>query len=469
MYLTLLKQLSLYEKEEFFNDKKAAIQTALSEYFAENYQKVSLEITFRGFTLRNYFLDPSRSESFDRMIHNNMIILLDLLKKKEEFLVLPFLVSIPESIYQRIFKEFTKLGENVETARTITRQQINTVFKLDDRDIVFFLRGKITIRLFTPPKKLSDGIDKRFAGETMEAMEALYLSYFPEGAWEYIEPILDEVITEKLNFEMIDNITYHKQFVPVFRSMIEILLLDVVKEEDRTRIEGLTGYVLRQHFHKILLYTARNLLDCIEKRDKNAESFIKYYTDDVIIDANGNKIQKYAITDEKQQKWNYSSILSVMMQYKQMKVRIATQKESISAAQKRVDECESEIESEENHQSSIIKNLESIRKSILENDSKIVEIKGKSASKESSSISAQGEIKRINNLQDELHQSTKDKKSLLEFSRGRLSNKSIDLSRKQKKVLYETKSLESILEQTKPIIHSYETIVEALSLVLAKR
>jgi len=469
MYLTLLKGLSLYNKEEFFNDKKEAIKKALSEYFSESYQKVNFEITIKGFTLRKYFLDPSRSESFDRMIHKNMVVLLDALKRKEEFLVVPFLISIPEPIYQRIFQEFTKQGESIETARTLTRQQINTIFKLDERDIVFFLRGKINIRLFTPPKKFPDGIDKRFAGETMEEMETLYQNYFPDGAWEYIEPILNEVITEKLNFEIIDNVTYHKQFVPVFRSMIEILLLDIVKEEDRIKIEGLTGYVLRQYFHKILLHTARNLLDCIEKRDKNAESFIKYYTDDIIIDGNGNKIQKYAITDEKQQKWNYSAILSIMMQYKQMKGRIVTQKESILAAQKRVDECQSEIVSEEKHQSEMIRSLEGIRAVLIQNDSKIIEIKRKVASKESDPIAAQGEIKRINNLQDELHKTTKDKKSLLEFSKGRLSNKAIDLSRTQKKVLYETKALETILEQTKPIIHSYETIVEALSLVLAKR
>jgi len=297
----------------------------------------------------------------------------------------------------------------------------------------------------------------------------MYLNYFPDGAWDYIEPILGEVIAEKLNFEIIDNVTYHKQFIPVFRAMIEILLLEMINEEDRSKIEGLAGYVLRQYFHSILLYTAKNLLDYVEKRDKNAEIFIKYYTDDVIIDANGNKIQKYAITDEKQQKWNFSSILSVMMQYKQTKVRLNAQKESILELEERVNECEAEIESEEKNYDTITEELKSMKTLMIENDTKIGEIKGQLISKESDNISLQTEIKRINNVQDELHERKKSKKSLLELSKGRLANKKIELTRRQKKVLYETKALQTIIEQTEPIIQSYETIAEALSLVLAKR
>ena len=86
----------------------------------------------------------------------------------------------------------------------------------------------------------------------------------------------------------------------------------------------------------IFIFTAKVLLDFIENRNKNAENFIKYYNEDVIIDTNGNKIQKYAIIDSKQQKWNYSSIVSVMMQYKQAKIKLASQADAIQAALLRV-------------------------------------------------------------------------------------------------------------------------------------
>jgi len=469
MYFTLLRKLSLYDKEEFFNDKKGAIKKALTEYFAQHHQKVSVEITFRTCTLKKDLLDASRSESFDRMIYNNMLALLDVSKQKEDFLVLPFLLSIPESIYQVIFKKFSSLGETAIVARRITRQQVNSVFELDERDIVFFLRGKITIRLFTPPKKFPPGVDKRFAGETMEAMIDLYQTYFPEGAWEYIESLLDDVITEKLNFEIIDNLTYHKQFIPVFRSMIEILLLDVVNEEDRMKIEGLTGYVLRQYFHPILLYAAKRLLDSIEKRDKNAADFIKYYTDDIVIDENGNKIQKYAITDIKQQKWNFSSILSVMMQYKQARFKLNAQQELIVTSEERVNESKIEIESEEKNYNALTEEIIRIKTLMIENDTKILEIKAKSTSQDSNSFSLGNDIKRINNLQDDLNERIKNRRNQLEISKGRLVNKKVELARKQKKVLYETKTLQAIKEQTDPIFQSYEMIAEALSLVLAKR
>ena len=72
----------------------------------------------------------------------------------------------------------------------------------------------------------------------------------------------------------------------------------------------------------------------VENPNKNAEIFIKYFVDEVIIDPNGNKIQKYAIVDSKQQRWNFSAILSIMMQYKQVEQKISAQQEIILTAQK---------------------------------------------------------------------------------------------------------------------------------------
>lgn len=458
LYFKLLQTLEI-NNGTLFDDKKGAIKKALITYFKTTNQLIDVELSFNRCTLSKSFIDLDGSETFDRKLFQNALRFIDISNRKDEYSPLPYLISIPESLRNEIFQPF----HSADIARNISRQQIEQIFKLDPRDIVFFIRGRISIRLYTPPKKLPVGVERRFAGESPEFMQKIYEQYFPESAWSHIEEILSEVIAEKLNFSTIDNFTFVKTSVNVFKSMIEIMLLELVDENQRDKIEGFTGYVLRQNFQKIYLYTAQNLLQFVENRDKNAELFIKYFADEIVIDANGNKVQKYAITDTKNQKWNFSSIVSVMMQYKQMKLRIAAQKEAIHTAQQRVLEIQNEIEVEKDNHNILIEKIEALDSLIAENDGKILQSKAKSTN------SDRTEIQRLNNIQDEFYIQKKNEKYQLELSNGRLTNKKIELVRRNKKHFYEQNTLKTLIEQTLPITQSYNLICEAIALVLTKR
>lgn len=468
-YHTLLTKLSVNESEELFNDKKGGIRKALIKYFAMSHQIIDLDITYTKFTIRKHWFDPMRSETFDRIVHQNTSAILDLLPQKDTYLVMPYLISIPHEIHSKLFATFLDANETRETARNITRKQFSMIFGLDERDMVLFLRGKISIRYFTQPKKLPEGADKRFAGETIEEMEAMYQNYFPDGAWEQIEPILNDVIIDRLDFSLIDNATFSKNFIPVFRAMIEILLVDIVNDDERAKIEGFSGYVLRQNFHPILLHTAKNLLEFIEKRDRNAENFIKYYVDEIVIDPSGNKIKKHPIIDSKGKIWNYSSILSVMMQMKQAKVRTAKQEENIKTAEEKVEECEIDLENEKNNRRLLMDDIASMESIIAENDTRVLMLKGSKGLKSAEERSNASEISRLNNTQNDLLNQKKNKTSQLEILQNRISNKQNELAVRQTKLSHEQKNLQNILEQTNPIFEMYETIAEALSLVLSKR
>lgn len=469
-YRDILGKLAITENQELFNQKKEEISQAIIDYFALSHQTIDLQISFQSCSIKKQFLDPLRSESFDRMLHRNGSIIRDILNRKSEFLPLPFLVSIPPEIRSIIFQGFVDTNESLETTRQITRRQIDAIFGLHERDIIFFLRGKISIRYHTPAKKIPIGADKRYTGELPELMEEMFKNYFPDGAWADIEPILGEVIEEKLNFSVIDNITFSKTFIPVFRSMIEILLLDILSEEDRSRIEGFTGFVLRQHFYDILLYTAKNLLEFVESRDKNAEAFIKYFSDEVVIDpATGSKIQKYAIMDSKQQRWNYSSIVSIMMQHKQSRVRLAAQKETVSAAQERVTECQSEFNVEQKNKMELADKLSEVETMIIENDIKLSNLKTQTASKIEEEVSLKSELKRFHNLHSELLKMKKNFATQVEIALSKMTSKSSELSRRQKKLDHEKKQMKALMEQNTALLETYDMITEAISIVLAKR
>jgi len=468
-YSALLNQLNIDTNEVLFNDKKGSIRNALVRFFSQSYQDVDVKVSFGSFSIKKQYIDPAKPETYDRMLHANNLRIVELLKRKYEFAPLPYIISIPEELRIPIMQGFIDAFESMDTARLMTRRQVESIFQLDERDIIFFLRGRITIRYYTPPKKLPPGVDKRFAGESVERMEEMYNNYFPNGAWEHIEPILGEVIAEKLNFSVIDNVTFTRTFIPVFRSMIEILLLEIVDPDHRDSIEGFTGYVFRQHFHPIFIFTAKVLLDFIENRNKNAENFIKYYNEDVIIDTNGNKIQKYAIIDSKQQKWNYSSIVSVMMQYKQAKIKLASQADAIQAALLRVNECNDDLASEKNHKQELLDKISQTEESVSEIDASIVRVKNKSAQTPEEEVSLKSEITKLNYRHGELMDMKKNLLNQVEMVKNRISNKTSELLRRQSKHDYEKKMLSAYQEQTAPIMETYGVVTEAIASVLTKR
>jgi hypothetical protein len=468
-YRLLLDKLSVTDNDAHFIEKKGAIQKAIIKYFDKTFQIIEIQITMESFALKKQFFDPSKPEAYDRMLHQNYVILIDIFERKASFSPLPFLVSIPEEIRRAILGNLLKFDSSLDNVRQIVRRQIEQIFNLELRDIVFFLRGKITIRHYTPPKKLAEGVDKRFGGESIEDMEAMYTTYFPKGAWHQIEPILGEVINEKLNFSIIDNTTFTRTFIPVFRSMIEILLLEVVKKGDRNRIEGFTGYVLRENFYKIFLYTAKNLLQYIENRDKNAETFIKYFVDEVIIDPYGNKIQKYAITDYKQQKWNFSAVVSLMMQYKQVKLKISAQKEAILLAEKELSDSQHLLSAEKGNKDIITDKIADLQETINENDAAIMRLKNKTGSTSEEIVSLKSQINRLNYHQTELYELKKKTLNQLELYKNKVANKISELTRRQRKLDYEKKSMEAYLEQMTTILETYENVAEALATVLTKR
>lgn len=468
-YRALLEKLTITNNETLFNDKKGAIRKAIIKYFAKSFQEIEVQVTLVSFALKKQFIDPSKPEAYDRMLHKNNVLLIDIFERKADFSPLPYLISVPEEMRKPILENFLKFDEDLDNARQMTRRQIEQIFTLDIRDIIFFLRGRITIRHYTPPKKFAEGADKRFGGESIEDMEAMYHAYFPTGAWEHIEPILGEVIAEKLNFSIIDNLTFTKTFIPVFRSMIEILLLEFLKKEDRNKIEGFTGYVLREHFHRIFLYTAKNLLQFVENRDKNAEAFIKYFSDEIVIDANGNKIQKYAIVDSKQQKWNFSAVVSIMMQYKQVKLKIATQKEAIIIAEKEFNDAQNELTVEKNNKDIITDKVTDFQETISENDAAILRLKNKTGATPEEAVSLKSQINRLNYHQTELFELKKKTLNQLELSKNKIANKISELTRRQRKLDYEKKSMQTLLEQMATILETYENVAEALATVLTKR
>jgi hypothetical protein len=455
-YKSLLDKLKIAKDEKLFTLKKGTLIDGIVEYFNLTYQVVSVDISFHSCSITKHFTDDTSSEILDRMLFKHSKLLIDISQQKDAYRTLPYLLSIPEETRDLLFNGFIAKNESMEKARKMLRLQIQPIFNLGERDITFFLRGRIWIRYYTPPKKVLEGDDKRYAGESQEELAAMYKSYFPNGLWNDIASILDEVLEEKLNFSIIDNTTFTKTFIPVFRGMIEILLIDVMNPNDRPKIEGFTGYILRIYFDRILLFTAKNLLLFVENRDKNAEIFIKAFSDDTLIDSSGKKTKKHPIVDEKQQTWNYVTILSILMQYKQAKVRTVSQNNILATAKEQLKQSEENLRLEKHSQVMQEDKIEKIIKKIA--DSELANFKNNKAS----------DPKHAKRHEDLLSMKRTEENELY-LIKNRIANTTIELSRQQKKLKHETEAKNILLEQTEPLRETYERIAKALALVLTKR
>lgn len=455
-YMSLLDKLKISKDEKVFELKKGTLIEGIIEYFNLTFQTVSVDISLHNCSITKHFTDDTSSEILDRMLFKHSKLLIDISQQNEAYRTLPYLLSIPEETRDLLVKGFIDKNESMEKARKVLRLQIQPIFNVSERDITFFLRGRIWIRYYTPPKKVLEGEDKRFAGESQEELAAMYKLYFPNGIWKDIESILSEVLEEKLNFTIIDNATFTKTFIPVFRGMIEILLIDVMNPNDRNKIEGFTGYILRIYFDKILLYTAKNLLLFIEKRDKNAEIFIKTFSDDTLIDRSGKKTKKHAIVDEKEQTWNYVTILSILMQYKQAKLRIISQNNILSTVKEQLHQSDQNLKVETDNQKVQEEKIDKIIKKIA--DGELMNFK-------SDKGSDPAHLKR----QEDLMAMKRSEENELYLIKNRITNITIELGRQRKKLKHETEAKNILNEQIEPLKEIYERIAKALALVLTKR
>lgn len=464
-YVEVLKSLSVFQNEAKFNEKKGVIKSALVQYFLDSGQVIDLEIELHTFSLKKRLIEPERDIKFDRLLYQKFEILNDIFIHQNNYKKLDYLLTIPTEKRRCLFEDF----HNEYEARHYLRVLLNNIFKLKPKDIILFLNHKIYIRYFVPIEKNISSEERRFAGESLEVVQALYDKYFPTGGWDSILNVIDDVLEDKLNFSRIDNTTFSKLFIPVFRSMIDVILEDILDESDREKLEGLTGFILRRYFDDILIYTAKNLLAFAVSFDKNAELFIKYYSDEIIIDPHGKRVQKPTIIDCKQQKWNFNSIVSIMMQYKQAMIKIAKQKEAIDAQNERCTLCEEKMKVLVEKRNSLTTKRNEISLSIRINEKSITELHLKNRRFIKNTPEIEAKLGELFKLKKGFLEAENEITFEIESTKNKLINKYHELSRLKKRYEHEKATLEAFKKQSEPIVENYENIAQAIAKVLARR
>lgn len=464
--------IDLLEQEyppEYLDENRGAIKEAIVQIFADTRQKITIGIYESGIQIEKEQLYPDKNEQFDRVMHKVTMRLLTVLDSPEAFKPVEYLWILTEDVRSDLFRFFHKTKLDDRQVRDYIRERIVTLFQLEEKDIVLFLRNAIYILHYVPPSEAKEGSERRYAGYPPDEMELLFDQFFPEGAWDLIEAYLEGVFTDQLDFTRIDNEAFRNSFIPVFKSMIEILIVEYASRLEEEKSEGFVGYVLRRYFDDILLAAAWEVLALFQERNRNAEAFIRYFKDEIIINERGKKIQKYAIVDSAGQKWNHNSILSVLMQYEQAEKRVIKQEEKLESIQHRLQESKAAFSTEKNGRFRISAEVKESQSLVIQNQNQIDQFEHKIIDLKQDSAE---NVERLNRLK-------KERESLLERSRmahnnadyasRRFNNKQVDMKNWEKQYQANVKQLDEIRQQNEELMEKVEMIAKGLAQAMARR
>lgn len=469
MFNQLMEALEESFNKETLHYSMGSVRAAVQAYFKKTDQNIKLLIDDNGnITVLKEYDYPDGTQEYDRKIHPVAMLLVDANENLDDCKISCEVIKLPDALKKTSFKILATLHDDEKMQRDVLRCLMHKHLTIDGKDAIFFIKETIFIRKYI--QRVS-GISEKEHHYNSEEVMRCYSDAFPDGAWKDLESALEETIQDKLNFRRISNALFVKSYVHLFLSVTDIVVANALcNEECRGIAKGISQKVFKEYFDKMLYKCAIILLEYVKERDGNVEKFIKYYEDEVVMD-HGKKFKKHAIVDDDGMKWNYSSILSVVMQYNQ--------------AKKKLDDIEVSMMQKKERMTSIKKALESQHTTLRKLEDQKLEIEEvmKQVNAERQQLNyamrisrnktetSQLRIKlsRINTQYTNSIDRLKIAQSHFNNQKNRVENNERELLGWQKHLQADRDYYKQISEQNKTILDSYRNIVKALGTAIAKK
>ncbi len=309
------KLISKYGKENT-HSRIDTVRSAIYKHFKSFEQECKVSIEDFSITIVNQFKYGVQTAQMDRALLGLETSLKNMVEDKEEYALQENLLCYPEELLSSLYQRFvsTELEGDFSGLREIIRASVLESFGLQTKDIVIFLRKNLYIRYFVDLRANEYSENRRFLGISPDELEHVYQKNFPDDFGETLLEMAIDVINDALNFSRIDNLTFKTKYIEVFRSLVDVAMVEYTKGITAENVRALNGYILRIYFDELLYRCAEILIDKVMRRDKKADKFLNYYNGEVVVGTNGKKIKKPFITDVNGNIWNFGSIFSVMTQ-----------------------------------------------------------------------------------------------------------------------------------------------------------
>lgn len=351
------------EKTQF---RMKTIRTCILNHFTNLFQECEVSVSQGKIKIKNILPEGVKTVEMNKAFIGVSVLLSKLLKDKKTYSLQEHLLCYPQDILQALYQKFcnTPLEANVSDLRDIIRSSVKDDFSLHTRDIVLFLRKNLYVRYFVDLKNIQTEDNRRFLGLSSKDLALIYDANFPEDFEERLLEIAPDVIKDALNFGRIDNFMFKDTYIEVFRTLVDVAMVEYTSSLDKDTILALNGYVLRLYFDHLLYLCAQMLIEMVMQRDRKADIFLRFYNGETIIEKGGKNIKKPFIVDVKENIWNYSSIFSIMTQCTQYEKKYEQQAQSLKEAEELYEKSEQLFSQSREDENNISKDLGLIKNEI---------------------------------------------------------------------------------------------------------
>jgi|GEM_PF-2328639 hypothetical protein len=475
LYDTLLKKHSKKDIKE----NRAEIRRAFKSYFQLFNQKIS--IFFQGFhTIIIKDLKKQVFGEFSKQYHQMAQELESLSDELENF-------KKNEGVYIIDKDALNGMGcsfENIEDRalkRELYKQAVREALGLSSRDLIFCMNERLTIKKFIEIGESVSAMERRAGGLPPDELEKIKNIVFEKNIYDEIEKAMNYLMETKLNFTVINNDYFRKNVIPLVQDeLYKVISIYMDEDSDVALKRAFVNYIFREHFTNIHKMFARNLLDLHSRRDKNVESFIRYFDGNIEL-VEGQQIQKPDITDANGQRWNAVSILPIIIQKQKNDKEIETIEENNEKANRKIYDLEHRIETIENEIKGLEQNKESIHEQVkavmtqskeLQDEITSLKDKMRRVSKEEREDLQQQvtknsiEIKKLGREEDILRVKIRDLTNFVDVNKTKITNINVDIHAQEKLINDNKLKKENLLRLHQPIQEKYDLIVDALAKTL---
>lgn len=369
------------------------------------------------------------------------------------------------------------LPKKYHSYKDVLHEQFAKKLSLTNSDLFLYTEDVIYTKHFFQIETPSDCPDRRACGVSPELLQTYKNRFFPNDEYkERMLKLLTFALESTLNIKKITPVEFQTLFIPVLVNIADIVVIESSELDDLREIRGLSYFILREMFEKMMLFIAEDILYHFSNQEKKAIEFLSSFSVHETIDAKGNRRKPNPILDESNRAWNMTTIRSTMIQHKKSKQTLYDKRNDIIAIKKK-------LNAHNNEHKELLKQFDNEHKEIEKIEEKLDHIH---QTLDRLEYTEAKEIKFLDDGEEKLferkslvahlfknedlfiNQKSKIQKTIKELERA-LANKQKEIYVWEKK-LAESESALAILESHgHPIDAQYEKIQRALAKTLSQR
>jgi hypothetical protein len=370
-----------------------------------------------------------------------------------------------------------KLPKKYHSYKDLLHEKLAQKLSLTSHDLFLYTNGVIYAKLFFQVNAPENSTDRRACGVPKEKLEAYKKQFFPNNEYkERMLELLSFAEESTLSIKKINPSEFRSLFIPVLVNIADTVVIESSELEDLQEIRGLSHFLLREMFEKMMLYIAEVILFHFSNQEKKAIDFLSHFGIHETIDAKGNRYKPNPILDESNRAWNMTTIRSTMIQHKKSKQTLYDKRNDLISIKKKLDAYKNEYKE-------VSKHLQKENTEFDETDEKLDQIH---QTIDRLQYTEAKEVKFLENGEEKLFDRksliaqlfrkedslVKQKAKLHKLSKElelALSNKQKEINTWEKKFIEAQNSLTTLESHGHPIDAQYERIQRALAKTLSQR